>query len=170
MNRLSQILLGSLALSFATVAAKPSTPSKYIGFKGQKLPKELIDYGGYLLQADDKNKLDYGVAHVSVRKSKKHMLWLQRFSRDGEAGTPTAQVVAAIELPTMHRTDELVLGECMIGGKIDVEISAIVVPPKTEVEIYTKITHAWRANRQTNIIEKIQTTNITCINEGYGAD
>jgi len=136
----------------------------YIGLRYGSLPTGLEELGGSLLDFVDVP--EYALALVVAQSGQ--MLWLNRFTHWDDEGKPYWDVRAVLRLPAL-RDDELLSygGLCRIDGEPDVEVVAIV--EAEDVESYTKVRRAWRANRSRERFEEIPTSGVTCINEGYGA-
>jgi len=66
-------------------------------------------------------------------------------------------------IPKNHYVDYSI---CRLNGKEDSEI--IVLYEYEDIESYTKIKKAWRADRKLKKIIEIKTKGIDCPNEGYG--
>ncbi len=166
-----------LALLLAVAAFTPSRPaaqqtasaaeaSRYVGLRFQKsLPAGLKWVGGALVSHPYEDAEQYGLSEVHRGRVK--MLWFEFMTgRDG-AGQPHWEVKDVFLLPRTRRHESLIYSSCFSGGKPDREIVA-VVDHRPDVEFFTRVSRAWRANRATGKFEAIPTKGIKCENAGYG--
>jgi hypothetical protein len=121
--------------------------------------------GGVMLQTDSINS-DY--AHVvGYANSETKIYYLF------EQLSPEKIILDILEIDKAILNNEMSLvdGFCTNkSGKGDSEIIAIVQKPMQEVEAYSNIKRAWRANRDTGKFEEVAIKEVgVCYNEGYGS-
>jgi hypothetical protein len=168
-------LLGALALIPSVVAQQASSSStkvaaaadmtKYIGLRhGSSLPDNLKDIGGALVSEVGDSK-EYGIGEI--HKGKVKMLWFERLTHRDDAGVPFWEVEDILVLPPVRKNQIVVYSTCFLSNKPDREVVAIA-DYQPDVEFFTRVRRAWRANRKTAKFEEISFKGIKCTNEGYG--
>jgi hypothetical protein len=75
-----------------------------------------------------------------------------------------------LEISDLKQNQEIAYGNCRLNGKSDQEILAIYEASDQDVEYFTQILKAWRANTKTRKIEEISIKGIDCENEVYGVE
>lgn len=75
-----------------------------------------------------------------------------------------------LEISDLKQNQYLGYGICRLNEIPDQEIIAIYESADMDVEFYTHILKAWRANSKTRKIEEISINNLDCMNEGYGEE
>lgn len=134
---------------------------RYVGAAG--LPAGLREEGGTVLT--DSTGAEYGLLEITDGTAR--MLWLNRFVGRDSAGKPRWEVLAVLRRPAMREGESLVTALCEQDGTRDPEIFAIVdrAAEPADVERYTRIRRAWRADLERGRIEEIPMAGITCTNE-----
>jgi hypothetical protein len=126
--------------------------------------KDFEELGGAMIESY--KNTDYGFEHL--RKDSVNLIAFEKILNKAK-GKPSYLLIDILEIKGLSKNQYISYGNCRIDGKPDSEIIAIYVF-KDDVEFYNNVPQAWRANRKTGKIEKISTTGIDCINEGYGVD
>lgn len=122
--------------------------------------------GGILLTS--RTGGEYGLLEITDGTAR--MLWLNRFVGRDSAGKPRWEVLAVLRRPEIREGEYLVKALCEQDGTRDTEIFAIVdrAAEPEDVERYTRIRRAWRADLERGRIEEIPVAGITCLNEAAG--
>jgi len=68
-------------------------------------------------------------------------------------------------LPIIQRNQFLLYSDCLLANKPDPEL-VVIADTVLRGGYYTRIRHAWRANRQTEKFEQIPVTGIKCVGQG----
>ena len=157
----SGYLLNTKAQSQATTTV---AKRKYIGLRhGPRLPPGLKEVGGGLLTDPYKDKIQFGLAHIT--KGTTNMLWFELGTHHDAEGHAYWEVLDVVTLPPMTRTQILFYTLCLFNDEPDPEIAAIVQPLKRG-SYETKALRAWRANRQTRKITEIPIKGVKCEMQG----
>ena len=100
---------------------------------------------------------------------KKENIYLVAFKKvKFENGQVRYQIIDTLLMDNLEPNHYIGIGDCRINGRVDKEI-IVIYEDEDDVEFYTKIKKAWRADRGLMKIVEIDTTKIDFINEGYGA-
>jgi hypothetical protein len=85
-----------------------------------------------------------------------------------KAGVKKAKwlMVDQMPYPTISKTELLAISTCELNSKRDASIFAVV--NQAETEWYTEVQQAYRANIKTGKFETIPSTEVRCMNEGWG--
>ena len=114
--------------------------------------------GGWLLDPEV-----YGIAQMDYLGAP--IVLLDTLVGQASDGQALWVVLDAMHVPA--RTASLVIkGGCQIGGTDDLGVLALV--KQEQVEIYTDIRAAWRANLRSRRFEPVAPETVTCVNEGFG--
>ena len=79
-------------------------------------------------------------------------------------------LIDILEISDLKQNQQIAYGICRLNGEPDQEIFAIYEVSDWDVEFFTQIVKAWRANTKTGKIEEISTKGIDCENEVYGVE
>ena len=79
-------------------------------------------------------------------------------------------LIDIFEISDLKQNQQIAYGICRLNGEPDQEIFAIYEVSDWDVEYFTQIVKAWRANTKNGKIEEISTKGIDCINEVYGEE
>ena len=144
--------------------ASAAERTKYVGLRhGAALPNDLKHESGGLISGLNEAR-EYGISEV--RRGRVRMLWFEYFTHRDQAGAPYWEVRDVLVLPSIRRNQVLVYAFCFSGQKPDREIVAIA-DYQPNVEFFTRVRRAWRANRSVERFEEISPRGIKCTNEGY---
>lgn len=147
-----------------TVMAQANSQS-FVGLQYRDIPSELVDRGGWVIDANDRGIFNFGVAHI--QQGRRGMLWFTRFIRHDAKGRAIWRVIDVLELPAISQSQDLTSSRfCTQNGKKNRDLIAIV--EATDTEYRTQIHRAWRTNRATGKFESISTRGIVCQNPGWG--
>lgn len=139
--------------------------AKYIGLRhGPTLPAGLKSLGGGLVSAVGDTR-EYGMAEIHRGTTK--MLWFERLTHHDDKGVPYWEVKDVLVLPPVPKKQVLVYALCLLNNQPDGEIAAIA-DLEPDVQYFSRVRRAWRANRQTEKFEAIPTKGIKCENLGFG--
>ncbi|MVO11082.1 hypothetical protein GOQ30_18075 [Flavobacterium sp. TP390] len=122
--------------------------------------QEIKSEGGFLL---NKGKLDtdYGIA-FSNSETKIFILFFK-------IENTKKIIIDILEIDKKELKENKLTEYCYTNNGVNVEIIALVKDTDNNVEFYTKIIKAWRANRKTGKFEKIAKRKVKkCDNENYG--
>lgn len=140
------------------------TKNTYVGLKhGPRLPAGLKEVGGGLITDPYKDKVQFGLAHIT--KGKTNMLWFELGTHHDAEGHAYWEVLDSVTLPTMTRNQVLFYTLCLFNGQPDPEIAAIVQPLKPN-SYETKTIKAWRADRRTRRLTEIPIKGVKCEMQG----
>ena len=150
-------------------AVQKATNSKasYLGLRyaGNKLPRGHKWVGGSLLSDPYSNEKQYGVTEVSRGKVK--MMWLDRLTHHDAAGTAHWEIRDVLILPPIRKNQLLFYVNCSLANKPDSEL-VVITDDAVRGGYFSRVRHAWRANRKTEKFQQIPVTGIKC--EGIGSD
>ena len=151
--------------SSSTQTAVAADVAKYIGLRhGPSLPSGLKTIGGTLVSEVD-DKKEYALSEV--HKGRIKMLWFDRLTHRDDSGIPYWELKDVLGLPPITKNQILVYCTCFLANQPDKEIVAVVTY-KAEVQYFTRVHKAWRANRDTEKFEAMPVKGIKCENDGYG--
>jgi hypothetical protein len=106
-----------------------------------------------------------------VMDEKNLMLWLSKIIDRDEVGHAFFEVRDILFLPPSARDKDFVVGECVLAGKPDFELVALVNVDQESLDNRwlpnSNIISAWRANLSTGKIEQISTEKIECNAETF---
>ncbi len=152
--------------SIDTALPVPDEPQNYIGLHFDTLPAGLESPDGSVL---DGSGTYYTVNQVV--KDSGEMLWLERNICHDESGHPYYEIRAVLILPALQEKEKLIIGTCLMKEDLTPEAAvnpvfdpAIVAIGRFE-DIYqppVTISHAWRANAQTESFEVLSPESVTC--------
>ncbi|MEM9451989.1 MAG: hypothetical protein AAGA75_26155 [Cyanobacteria bacterium P01_E01_bin.6] len=135
---------------------------EHIGDDFSTFSGNLTSQGGWIVYRSGE-PLEYSVSRA-VDGEFTFLFFEREIGRHG--ARPIWEVLDVIRIPN-PTTDQMVGFACAIGdADVDPEILAVV--GFQDVEWIDDIQQAWRVNRQTHEIEAIDTSNIRCINHGWG--
>lgn len=120
----------------------------------------VINYGN--------NKWKY--AFAEMQNQKKRIIILEKII---ETGKPEKkyQILDTIHINIFGENEFTSFGVCQNNGKLDYRIFTLIERTENDfdLETYSNIKKAWRANLETKKIESIsEISGITCMNESYG--
>lgn len=118
----------------------------------------------------DYDKSEWEFAFLEIQHQNKHIVILEKIIETGEP-KKNYQILDTIHINDLKETEFISIGSCQNKGKPDARILTIIDRADVgfEVEYYTKIKRAWKANLLTGKIEKISDIKgIVCTNDGYG--
>jgi hypothetical protein len=138
--------------------------SRYIGLRhGDQIPAGHKWIGGALLSDPYRDKTQYGVDQVS--RGTVNMLWLQLLTHHDSAGHAYWEIKDVLFLPIIQKNQLLFYTDCLLANKPDPEL-VVIADTVRRGGYYTRVRHAWRANRQTEKFEQIPVTGIKCVGQG----
>lgn len=88
-------------------------------------------------------------------------------------GKPKFILLDIKEIIRINESQEICHGNmgCRLDGKFDPELIAVYISQEDiNTEFFTNIKEVWRANRETEKLEKIETNGIDCANPLFGAE
>lgn len=148
-----------LTSATTTLASQKQNSRNYIGLRYREPPPGVEKIGGWVI-----GDSQYGVSYL--KEGKKEMLWLNLISSPDSNGDVMYEVKDVLHLPSIKSNEELAGFFCLVDGKPDAGIIAIVV--SEEVEYRRQIRRAWRANPETTRFERISPRGVACANPGWG--
>ena len=116
----------------------------------------------------ENSKWEY--AFVEMQNQNNRIIILEKIIETGEP-KKKYQILDTIHINNVKENEFTSIGICQNNEKVDSRILAIIERTENDfdLEYYSKIKRAWKANLETKKIEKITEINeITCMNEGYG--
>ena len=116
----------------------------------------------------ENSKWEY--AFVEMQNQNNRIIILEKIIETGEP-KKKYQILDTIHINNVKENEFTSIGICQNNGKVDSRILTIIERTENDfdLEYYSKIKRAWKANLETKKIEKITEINgITCMNEGYG--
>ena len=132
--------------------------------------QSLNEFGimkGYAEQAgimlENLNDKEYGLSYY--KKGPIHVIAFERVIREPN-GTTKYILLDILKINNVDKEQYVKLGLNRLNGKNDINIVSIY-QYENNVRFFTKIVKAWRANRETEKIEQIETKGIDCINEQH---
>jgi hypothetical protein len=131
----------------------------YLEFGPDSFPLGFDEQTGYVFGFPEGN--EYVIDHVS--KNSTHLLWFCKLTHRDEVGRAFLKILDIVLLPSLGSDDQLLMGCCQYNGEPDPEI--ISIGRFSSDETQAKIRQAWRANRTSQVFEKIPIDMVTCINE-----
>ncbi len=140
----------------------------YIGLKYPPIPSTIKTGSG---RAIWKQNTPISWVVDAVMDEKNLMLWLSKITHHDEAGHPFFEVRDVLLLPSSARDKDFVVGECVLSGKPDFELLALVNLDEESLNNRwlpnSSIISVWRANLSTGKFEEISTENIECNAETF---
>ena len=116
----------------------------------------------------ENSKWEY--AFVEMQNENNRIVILEKIIETGEP-KKKYQILDTIHINNITEKEFVSIGICQNNEKADSRIFAIIERTEDDfdLEYYSKIKKAWKANLNNKKIEKIsEITEITCMNEGYG--
>lgn len=116
----------------------------------------------------ENSKWEY--AFIEMQKQSNRIIILERIIETGEP-KKKYQILDTIHINNIPENEFISVGVCQDNGRIDSRIFAIIerVESDFDLEYYSNIKKAWKANLENKKIEKMsEVTEITCMNESYG--
>ncbi len=107
---------------------------------------------------------------VEMQKQNNRIIVLEKIIETGEP-KKKYQILDTIHVNNITEKEFVSIGVCQNNEKVDSRIFAIIERTENDfdLEYYSKIKKAWKANLDNKKIEKMSEINgITCMNEGYG--
>jgi hypothetical protein len=143
--------------------------SKYSDIIGKKFNslvefdafKDYTEDGGAMV--DNLDNTDFSLGYYSEGHN-----FVVSFEKIEQNGNDFNRILLDIcEITDVKQNQYLSYG-CRINGQSDSEILALYESNGEDVEYFTKIIKAWRANRKTGKFDEIDINGIDCINPGFG--
>jgi hypothetical protein len=117
---------------------------------------------GIMLESLNDN--EYGLS--SYKKGPIDLIAFERVIRQANGETKYS-LIDILEINDRGKNQYIICGLCRLNEKTDKDIVAVYQDKNSDVQFYTKIIKAWKANRKTGKFEQIDTKGIDCINEEY---
>ena len=145
---------------------EPDEPQNYIGLHYDALPPGLASPGGTMLDGSD----TYYTLSEVIRDSGE-MLWLERNICHDERGHAYQEIRAVLVVPALQGDERVIISTCRLKETADPEASDPPAPDPAIVavgrfdDIYkppVALTHAWRADPQTESFEVLTPESVTC--------
>ena len=149
------------------IAVTAQDKKPYIGlqYAGNKLPAGHKWIAGSLLSDPYKDEKQYGVTQVA--RGRVNMMWFDLLTHNDAEGQAHWIIKDVLFLPPIAKNQQLFHVDCLLNDKPDPEL-VVIVDNVVRAGYYTRVRHAWRANRQTEKFEPIPTKGIKCV--GWGDD
>lgn len=166
-RRISALLVAFVLLGCASRTYELTPVPEYRGLRHPPLPNGGESLAGHLLGVD----VVGGHAVELVRMGDREYLLFSRGLGHDSTGMPEWEVLDAVALPPRADDLEISIGTCGRGSGPDWTGDSEVVAyvrPEWNVEYWSGVVVAWRANRATGRFEPEPVHGLTCINEGYG--
>ena len=158
-SRLALASIYTALLAFPLKAMAEGHP--LIGVNYPPLPEEVEEIGGW------KAKSPYVVKRV-VYNSQKSLLLGRLIQRDSQ-GKGSYKVVDVLTLPPINtETEEITGRSCLVNGKKDLNMIAIIKSEDGNTEFLTRVRKAWRIEGEK--FNEVDVTNyrFKCENYSYG--
>jgi hypothetical protein len=144
----------------ATPANAAGAPPAYVGLHYDPLPAGISYEGGSVLFGKDGKPGSFVLSQVMTPKG--HYMWLDSIIPvAGQGVLRTRVVVAELNIPAVAGDEQLFIGSCDVGGKLDGSVVA-VAEHKRGQKMHKVIRRAWRADVATKSFVVIPGTGITC--------
>ncbi len=129
--------------------------------------KEFEQNSGTVINYEN-SKWEY--AFVEMQKQNNRIIILEKIIETGEP-KKKYQILDTVHVNNITEKEFISIGICQNNEKVDSRIFAIIERTENDfdLEYYSKIKRAWKANLDDKKIEKMpEISSITCMNEGYG--
>ena len=129
--------------------------------------KDFEENSGTVINYEN-SKWEY--AFVEMQKQNNRIILLEKIIETGEP-KKKYQILDTIHVNNITEKEFISIGICQNNEKVDSRIFAIIERTEDDfdLEYYSKIKKAWKANLNNKKIEKMsEISGITCMNEGYG--
>lgn len=152
------------------ITATATTANSYIGLKYPPLPSSIRTSTSWA-RAIWKQSAPISWGVEAVMDEKNIMLWLSKVIGYDEGGHAFFEVRDVLLLPSSARDKDFVVGECVLAGKPDSELVALVNVDQESLDKRwlpnSNIISAWRANLSIGKFEQISTEKIECNAETF---
>jgi hypothetical protein len=152
------------------ITAIATISNSYIGLKYPPLPSS-IRTSTSSARAIWKQSTPISWVVEAVMDEKNLMLWLSKIIDYDGAGHAFFEVRDVLLLPPSAREEDFVVGECVLAGKPDFELVALVNVDQESLDKRwlpnSNIISAWRANLSIGKFEQISTKEIECNAETF---
>lgn len=115
-------------------------------------------------------KIEWKYASTVLQSENKRVVTFEEIIKSGISENKF-QILDTIHINNLSEKEFISVGICENNGKSDSRIIALIERPENDYDLekFTKIKKAWRANFETKKIEEIKNKKeIECINESYG--
>ena len=166
--RIKGVHLRVITVLFLFVSCNSNGPDfrSLIGKEYQSL-NEFGIMKGYAEQVgimlESLNDKEYGLSYY--KKGPIHVIAFERVIRQSN-GTTKYFLLDILKINYVGKEQYVKLGLNRLNGENDIAIISIY-QYENDVQFFTNIVKAWRANRETEKIEKIDTKGIDCTNEQH---
>ena len=172
MNRILIILI--VFLTFSCSNSKQEKESKKTIFNEVFRDIENLEYFKNF-EMNSANVLNYGknewkYAATVMQSENKRIITLEKIIETGESQSKF-QILDTIHINNLSEKEFISVGICENNGKADSRIIALIERFENDYELekFTTIKRVWKANFDTQKIEKIEKIGkIACMNEDYG--
>jgi hypothetical protein len=140
---------------------------KYIGKEYRSLSEfeafsEYKDYGGMLIGTDSTGR-QFAVEHY--KSDAGQIVTFETVRTENHKASYT--LLDGIVIDDLDSNQYVMSGQCEFDGEYDSYLVVVYEQDEQDVEYFTNILKAWRANPKTNRFDAVDPTKIKCINEGY---